>query len=546
MQLDVFDLLYEKFYLPSDRPVRLVEMFAGIGTQRMGFERAGIEVDVIAIVEVDKDAVKSYAAMHTDYLELREYWFNENEVSKEYMIETLQAKMLGYDFKNGKHTISDRTNIERVRDYYLSDLLSKNLGDISKVKGADLPVSIDMLTYSFPCTDLSKAGQQKGLEDTRSGLVYEVFRIVQELKNIGNKPNTLVMENVIDLVQSKFIKEFQEMQLDVERFGYENYVLRMNAKDYGVAQNRDRVFMVSIPKEHNYTEPRSFVLEKRLKDYLEETVDDKYYLNDSQIKSMENPIFESMGIDRVNKPDGLSNALTTMGGGNREPKVIVDEPICLNSKVNGKQPSIQDRIYSSEGTSTAITTSFHPNIQEPSICASRGRNPENTKSRKSGLPTTQHLEINSSGLSNTLTTVQKDNYVIEPAIYQNGRGFNKGGKHDLSPTISSNSWQENNHLLENADGIYKNASKKFDKGSLDGLSRCLKSENHDAGVVENKSRIRKLTPLECWRLMGINDDYFDRATQVNSNSQLYKQAGNAIVVDVFGLIVKQMYKGETK
>lgn len=151
MQLDLFDVLYKDFKFDKNKPVRLIETFAGIGTQRMGFERAGIEVDVVAIVEVDKFAVLSYAAMHTDYLKVRETWFNDKDLTKESMVDTLQNKMLGYDFKNSKHTITERNNIEIVRDFYLADYLSKNLGDISKVKGGDLPQGIDMLTYSFPC-----------------------------------------------------------------------------------------------------------------------------------------------------------------------------------------------------------------------------------------------------------------------------------------------------------------------------------------------------------------------------------------------------------
>ena len=151
MQLDLFDMLYEDFKFDKNKPIRLIETFAGIGTQKMAFNRLGIDVDVIAIVEVDKHAVLSYAAIHTDYLEVRDTWFNDKDITKDTMVKVLQDKMLGYDFKNGKHTITERNNIEIVRDYYLADLLSKNLGDISKVKGGDLPKGIDMLTYSFPC-----------------------------------------------------------------------------------------------------------------------------------------------------------------------------------------------------------------------------------------------------------------------------------------------------------------------------------------------------------------------------------------------------------
>ena len=145
-----------------------------------------------------------------------------------------------------------------------------------------------------------------------------------------------------------------------------------------------------------------------------------------------------------------------------------------------------------------------PFIMEPIICASRGRNPNYPKSRKVGLPIKQMLEIKPDGLSNTLTTVQKDNLVIMQA-----------------------------------DGIYTNVSDNFQHGPLKDVSRTIKAINHDSGVMLNNSAIRKLTPLECWRLMGFDDEDFYRAAKVNSNSQLYKQAGNSIVVNVLVAIFKQ-------
>ena len=348
--MNIFELMSEKYVLP-DKP-KLFESFAGIGCQRMAFDRLGIDYESVGISEIDKYAIKSYMAIHGD---------------------------------------------------------TKNYGDITKVKGKELP-EIDVFTYSFPCTDLSKAGKQKGLNATRSGLVYEVLRILHEM---DHKPQVLIMENVVDLVQTKFIREFQEIQVELESMGYVNYTEVLNGKDYGVAQNRERVFMVSILGDYYYEFPKPIMLEKRLKDYLEESVDEKYYLTDVQIKSMENPIFECMGIDRVNEVDGVCNTITTMGGGNREPKVI-----------------------------------------EPS-------------------------------------------------------------------------------------GLYLNDSEAFHRDDLVGLSRCLKANTHDAGV-NNGLRIRKLTPLECWRLMGIDDRCFRLAEQVVSNSQLYKCAGNGIIVDVFAAIIKQL------
>ncbi|WZU03175.1 DNA cytosine methyltransferase [Erysipelothrix sp. D19-032] len=453
--------------------------------------------------------------------------------------------------------------------------------------GKDFPRHIDIMTYSFPCTDLSKAGKQKGLNNTRSGLVYEVLRILAELKDIDNRPKVLIMENVVDLVQSKFIKQFNEIQLELEGLGYTNYVQKLNAKNYGIAQNRDRVFMVSVLGEFNYNFPKPFALRNRLVHYLEENVDEKFYLTEKQMRFLDDTKYRSMSIDSVHSVDGICKTLDTMRGGNREPKIfepmisyalgsrehktrgwleisptlcardykdpkVIIEPVCLNSVVNGKQPSLQDRVYDSTSIATAITTSFHPSYTEPQICAQRGRNPQKPKSREVGLETVQMIEVGPEGLSNTLTTVQKDNYLIEPVILQKKRGYNKGSLLETCPSITSSSWNENNCLviqeetekgfdeactgdsldLEKtnsekrsgsiiksnvndlttscnqdvavADGLYTNDSPAFFRGSLKDLSRTIKT-NDDCGVIENGIRIRKLTPTETGRLMGIND-----------------------------------------
>lgn len=180
--------------------------------------------------------------------------------------------------------------------------------------------------------------------------------------------------------------------------------------------------------------------------------------------------FES--ANRIYDVGGCSPTLSTMQGGGQEPKVLVnsfDKPKCINSKggrngINNLQPSIQDRCYSENGISFAITSSFLPNVltTESQIVAMRGRNPDNPSDRTVGSPTEQRLEANTQGTSNCLTTVQKDNLLLEKPQY------------------------------------------------------C----------------IRKLTPRECGRLMGVSDEDIDKMAAVNSNTQLYKQFGNSIVVDV--------------
>lgn len=411
-ETNIFELLKDPYHLPN-KP-KLFEAFAGVGMQRMAFNRLGIDYEMVGISEIDKYAINSYMKIHGE---------------------------------------------------------TKNFGNICDVKGYELP-NIDVFTWSFPCTDLSKAGQQKGLsKDTRSGLVYEVLRILNEAQKVDNLPKVLIMENVVDLVQAKFIRQFQEIQLELEQLGYTNYVETLNAKNYGVAQNRDRVFMVSILGDYYYEFPKPIQLEKKLKDYLEDKVDDKYYLSEPMIKYMNSS--SSGGLDRKSqfernfKEDKELAATITTCAGNRPSDNFIQEPMCLNSKVNGKQPSLQDRIYDSEAISTCITTSFMPFITIP----------EATK-----------------------------------------KGYSEA---------------------YDGDGVYINRPHQKRGVVQNQMIQTLKTSGNDIGVVENM-KIRKLTPLECWRLMGIDDSDYQKAQSVSSNAQLYKQAGNGIVVDVFSEIVKKL------
>lgn len=410
--MNIFEMLNEPYHLP--KKVKLFEAFSGIGCQRMAFNRLGIEYEMIGISEIDKYAINSYNAIHGE---------------------------------------------------------TKNFGSITDIKGKDLP-HIDVFTWSFPCTDLSKAGKQAGMSvGTRSGLVYEVLRILHEAKEHDTLPKVLIMENVVDLIQSKFIRQFQEVQLELEEIGYTNYVETMNAKDYGVAQNRDRVFMVSILGDYYYEFPKPFKLDKRLKDYLEDEVDEKYYISESMMEYF------------MNEHAGTFN---------RKERFL---------------QSVHEDVDNNIGY--AITT------------------------RSGSRPT--------------------DNFIKEQMIGYaiKSREFENNGWQEISPTLCARDYKDPKvvYIPEatqkgyaeayDGDGVYINRPHQKRGVVQNQMIQTLKTSGTDVGVVENM-RIRKLTPLECWRLMGIDDEYFYKAEKVVSNSQLYKQAGNGIVVDVFAQIVGAM------
>jgi DNA (cytosine-5)-methyltransferase 1 len=348
-----------------------------------------------------------------------------------------------------------------------------------------------LMTYSFPCQDLSKAGKGAGMtkgDNTRSGLLWEVERILKECDEL---PQILLMENVPDVIGFKNIDNFNDWQLFLENLGYKNYHQLLNAKDYGIPQNRNRCFMISILGDYSYQFPSKKELELKLANLLEHEVDGKYYLSENQLENLKinknlncNPSGKGM-TGKVHDGDVIPTLTTNKGEGIK----IVDRCIEVGSLFGGKWDKINEscrRVYSDQG------------------------------------------------LSPTVHTMQGGN--TEPKIVQRARGYNKGGLHNLSPTISKSSWENNNFVVceeRQDEGL------RFFKDNLCGSLRTIDSGG-DKRVIENNLRIRKLTPKECWRLMGFDDGSFNNAAKLNSNTQLYKQAGNSIVVNVLVEIFKEL------
>lgn len=229
-QIDLFSYSMPRFKI--NKPIRLIELFAGIGSQAKALENLGVPFEHHFVSEIDKYAMASYNAIHGTH-------FETSDITK------IHA--------------SDLKITERERYCYI-------------------------LTYSFPCQDLSLAGLGKGMakgSGTRSGLLWEVERLLDECTEL---PQVLLMENVPQVIGKKNIKDFQSWRSKLESLGYSNYVQLLNSKDYGIPQNRNRCFMVSILGEYHYTFPKKQKLKLKLKDMLEDKVDEKYYLSDEMVK----------------------------------------------------------------------------------------------------------------------------------------------------------------------------------------------------------------------------------------------------------------------
>ncbi len=224
--------------------VRVVELFSGIGAQIRGIQNSGLfDVESVAIADIDKDAVLSYAAMHHGLTpELIETY---NYPSREEMIVYLQDLNLGYDFEKRKAYNWERVKDAYLRKYYLACKITNNYGDISKIN--NLP-ECDLLTFSAPCTDISMIGLHKGMVagKTRSGLVWEVLRLLNKLKDERKLPKYLLMENVKHLVSNEFIDDFNVLNEMLKDIGYTAYWKVLNARDCGIPQDRQRVFGVYI------------------------------------------------------------------------------------------------------------------------------------------------------------------------------------------------------------------------------------------------------------------------------------------------------------
>lgn len=431
--------------------MKILELFAGIGACSIALKRIGLDVEIVDAVEIDKYAMASFNAINGTN-------FEPQDITK----------------------------------------WNKELKDI------------DLITHGSPCQDFSVAGKQSGGDigsGTRSSLMYETIRIVGQVR-----PKYVLWENVKNLLSKKHKHNFDAYIETMNILGYNSYYQVLNAKDYGIPQNRERVYTISIRKDidnGNFVFPEKEPLELRLKDMLEDEVDEKYYLNNTQIERIKTTTY-NVGKTRIQEKDycdtlcardwkdpkcvqvgklqggkwdkinesctrvydenGISPTVHTCQGGNTEPKVMIK-----NATKKGYDEAI-------EGDSI--------NLQYPDSNTRRGR---------VGHQVSQTLMANDS-----MGVVEKVNVI----------GNYMPSQHDASRIVDSN-----------------------------GLAPTVK-ENHGTVTATNINyKIRKLTPKECWRLMGFNDKDFEKAKNVPmSNTQLYKQAGNSIVVNVLEKIFTNLLK----
>ena len=290
---DIFNLMYEPFKIK--KPIKLIELFSGYGSQALALKYLGANFTHHKIVEWAIPSIIAYADLHRNELQ---YYGQDmcKDLTKEQICNELFNYGVSKDY-NKPATLKELKNLkeDRLRLCYNAIQWSNNLVDINRVRGEELQINSKdftyLLTYSFPCQDLSVAGARKGMsEGTRSGLLWQVERILTECKELeksgkGYMPNVLLMENVIQAHSEKDMIHFRKWIARLEQLGYQNYWQDLIATDYGIPQTRNRCFMVSIYGDYSYTFPKPIQLNMVLNDLKqpESEIDEKYYLNDKMI-----------------------------------------------------------------------------------------------------------------------------------------------------------------------------------------------------------------------------------------------------------------------
>lgn len=425
--------------------IRVLELFAGIGACSKALTNLGIEHEIVDAVEIDKYAIKSFNAIHG-------------------------------------------TNFEPQ--------------DITKW---NKDIKADLIMHGSPCQDFSVAGKNAGGDEgsgTRSSLLYETLRIVEKVQ-----PDIVIWENVKNLLSKRHKHNHEAYLQRMSDMGYDSATQILNAKDYGIPQNRERVFTISIKYGSklvkSYVHPWPRPLEIRLKDILEDEVEERYYLTDEQVASFvaSTERAKAKGNGFKFEPIERERERESYACGSEQGRESADRQ--LHQGIVGRVEAINGhdilkRVYGTDGCSPTLSTMQGGNT-EPKIVASRGRGEHNM----------QHLEPRKDNLTNTITSVQKDNYLAIKTANKTGFDIATDGDGiDLSYPQSATPRGRVGH------GVAKTIPTSDSQGTLDGF------------------RIRKLTPRECWRLMGFDDADFDKAQAAGiSNTQLYKQAGNSIVVN---------------
>ena len=530
-QLTLFDG-HKKFVV--DKPIRLISLFSGYDSQEFALKYLGVNYEHWKTCEW---AVKSIQALKDAH------YGNDNiDYSADHSQEFIMHQLFKWGISANYNEPMTKEQIKRLgeqkqRQIYNNIKATHNLVNIQQVSADRLEI-IDrdkycyLMTYSFPCQDLSKAGKGKGMakdSGTRSGMLWEVERILDECN--GNLPQILLMENVPDVIGSKNIEHFAKWLEKLESLGYKCYWRILNAKDYGIPQNRERCFMISILGDYYYEFPEPIKLEHRLKDLLEDNVDEKYYLSDKAILGLKNSKFTAKDLKHQLPRDGIISSL--MAHDAKQPRCVA-EPKLKELTQNLPQGY---RVYDPDGLSVSLVANGG------GVGAKTG-----LYVVKDNLKTQLCNELIASGkvkendvIRHSYSTSRMDNMYI-----QNNRF------HDCSSTLDTRCdclgvvVKSNNKRLKSLvnkmdlsqDNQFMDIYNQQTSENAGTITTRVDASNSTA--VYTNYRIRKLTPKECGRLQGLKDIDIDKIQKFQSNASCYHLYGDSIVSSILCAIFGQM------
>lgn len=400
--------------------------------------------------------------------------------------------------QNIEHKIVDYVEIDKYAVKSFNAIHNTNY-ETQDICLWDKDVEVDLIMHGSPCQDFSTAGLQAGGDEgsgTRSSLMYETIRIIKKLN-----PKFIIWENVKNLLSKKHKHNFDNYIEALDKLGYNSWYKVLDSKDYGIPQHRERVFTISAKKGllDNFAFPAEQELKLKLGDILEQDVDEKYYLSSKLIQCFvdETAKQKEKGNNFKFEPlesDSIAKTITTKSGSRLTDNYVLEQKN-LKQKLCDKLIA-EDKVKEND----VIRHSY-------------------TKSRMAG----EMKDIRQNNIAPTLDT-----------------------RCDCLGVVVKS---KNRRLLSMVDKIEPDEEVKY----IDAYNQQIKTEagtittrvdSSNCSFVYADYRIRKLTPKECWRLMGFDDSDFEKAAKVNSNAQLYKQAGNSIVVNVLEEILKQLFSNK--
>ena len=480
--------------------IKLFEMFAGYGGASFALKKADIDFQCVGYSEIDKFAIQCYEQNH--------------EVFPKHILPSYELQ------------------IKNNRFYPI------NYGDATKIDPNELP-DFDLLTGGFPCQAFSVAGKNKGELDPRGTLFYDIIRIA-EVK----QPKFMLLENVKGLTNKRHKATFEKILSELDRIGYWVYWQVLNSKEYGIPQNRERVFFICVKKStDNHKHFVRFKLPERerlkifLKDILEEEVEEKYYLDDKRVNQLiknvkekgkwnTNPSGNGMS-GNINK-DNIAKTITSSDWKDAQ-KIIQIGMIKQKCKkrVHETPKEINQFLRLNKGLFTISEIASRLNIPKTQVehyfrtDSSRAiPSPDIWKKLKS-------LLLFDDDYDKQVTEI----YEKEIEFESSRRVYSDDG---CSPTISSTNADK---IIQLNNPTHSNNRIYSEEGISPSLNTMQGGDRQP--FISNEFRVRKLTPKECFRLMGFLDDEIN--LEGLSNTQRYKLAGNGWDINLVSKIFKQMF-----